>query len=64
MLDESEVQRLKALMEWEAGRSATPKGFPKLPDMPAAQYAQKVKKWKKTHISRIKLVMNSTMTPR
>ncbi len=38
MLDQAEVERIKALMEWEAGRKAPPKGFPKLPDMPAARY--------------------------
>lgn len=38
MLDDAEVARLKALMEWEGRRTAPPKGFPKLPDMPAARY--------------------------
>lgn len=38
MMDQAEIDRLKALMEWEASRSAPPEGFPKLPDMPAARY--------------------------
>jgi len=38
MMDASEVARLRALMEWEATRSAPPDGFPILPDMPAARY--------------------------
>ncbi|MXP30202.1 Rieske 2Fe-2S domain-containing protein [Erythrobacter jejuensis] len=37
-MDAQEVETLKALMEWEAGRSAPPEGFPHLPDMPAARY--------------------------
>ncbi|MEQ8772720.1 MAG: aromatic ring-hydroxylating dioxygenase subunit alpha, partial [Erythrobacter sp.] len=37
-MDASEIARLKALMEWEGRRTAPPRGFPKLPDMPAARY--------------------------
>jgi phenylpropionate dioxygenase-like ring-hydroxylating dioxygenase large terminal subunit len=37
-MDAEEIARLKALMEWEGTRSAPPRGFPKLPDMPAARY--------------------------
>jgi hypothetical protein len=37
-MDQAEVERLKAQMEWEGQRTAPPKGFPKLPDMPAARY--------------------------
>lgn len=38
MMDQAEIERLKALMEWEGRRSGPPEGFPKLPDMPAARY--------------------------
>ena len=38
MMDEAEVARLKALMEWEGTRTAPPEGFPALPDMPAGRY--------------------------
>ena len=38
MMNEEEVARLRALMQWEATRTAPPDGFPKLPDMPAARY--------------------------
>ena len=38
MLDKAEIERIKALMEWEGQRSGPPKGFPKLPDMPAERY--------------------------
>ncbi len=37
-MDQAEVDQFKALMEWEAQRSAPPAAFPKLPDMPAARY--------------------------
>jgi phenylpropionate dioxygenase-like ring-hydroxylating dioxygenase large terminal subunit len=37
-MEQAQVDQLKALMEWEAQRSAPPTGFPKLPDMPAARY--------------------------
>ena len=33
-----EVQKLRALMEFEAARSAPPDGFPTLPDIPAGRY--------------------------
>ncbi|WP_240504441.1 aromatic ring-hydroxylating oxygenase subunit alpha [Tsuneonella mangrovi] len=33
-----EIATLKALMEWEARRTAPPAGFPKLPDLPADRY--------------------------
>lgn len=33
-----EIALLKAMMEWEGGRTAPPQGFPRLPDMPAARY--------------------------
>ncbi len=38
MMDPAEVERLKALMEWEGQRKSPPDGFPRLPDMPAARY--------------------------
>ncbi len=38
MMDPAEVATIKGLMEWEAGRTAPPEGFPHLPDMPAARY--------------------------
>ncbi|TNE58942.1 MAG: aromatic ring-hydroxylating dioxygenase subunit alpha, partial [Sphingomonadales bacterium] len=37
-MDPTEIERLKALMEWEGTRTAPPAGFPRLPDMPAARY--------------------------
>ena len=37
-MDQTEIDRLKAQMEWEGARTAPPKDFPKLPDMPAARY--------------------------
>ena len=37
-MDAAEVERLKAMMEWEGTRTAPPAGFPALPDMPAARY--------------------------
>ncbi len=38
MMDQQTVETIKRLMEWEAGRSAPPEGFPSLPDMPAGRY--------------------------
>ena len=38
MIDESEVARLKAMMEWEGQRTGPPADFPLLPDMPAERY--------------------------
>ena len=38
MIEDTEVARLKRLMEWEGTRTCPPEGFPKLPDMPAARY--------------------------
>lgn len=38
MIDAQEVAHLKAMMEWEGERTAPPKDFPKLPDMPAERY--------------------------
>ena len=38
MMDQQTVDTIKRLMEWEAGRSAPPEGFPSLPDMPAGRY--------------------------
>lgn len=38
MMDQQTVDTIKRLMEWEAGRSAPPDGFPSLPDMPAGRY--------------------------
>ena len=37
-MDAAEVERLKAMMEWEGARTAPPAGFPALPDMPAKRY--------------------------
>ena len=37
-MNQAEIDRYKALMEWEAGRKGPPEGFPDLPDMPAARY--------------------------
>ena len=37
-MDAAEVERLKAMMEWEGARTAPPAGFPALPDMPAGRY--------------------------
>ena len=37
-MDQAEVERIKALMEWEGRRKSPPDGFPELPDMPAARY--------------------------
>ena len=37
-MDSAEIERLKALMEWEGRRTSPPDGFPTLPDMPAARY--------------------------
>jgi phenylpropionate dioxygenase-like ring-hydroxylating dioxygenase large terminal subunit len=38
----SEIETLKAMMEWEGGRTAPPEGFPRLPDMPAERYTSPV----------------------
>lgn len=38
MMGQQTVETIKRLMEWEAGRSAPPEGFPSLPDMPAGRY--------------------------
>ena len=38
MIEAEEIQRLKAMMEWEGQRSSPPRQFPRLPDMPAARY--------------------------
>jgi phenylpropionate dioxygenase-like ring-hydroxylating dioxygenase large terminal subunit len=37
-MDQAEIAALKAMMEWEGGRTAPPEGFPVLPDIPAARY--------------------------
>jgi phenylpropionate dioxygenase-like ring-hydroxylating dioxygenase large terminal subunit len=34
----SEIETLKAMMEWEGRRTAPPEGFPRLPDLPAGRY--------------------------
>ena len=33
-----EIRTLRALMEYEAARTAPPRGFPALPDIPAGRY--------------------------
>jgi phenylpropionate dioxygenase-like ring-hydroxylating dioxygenase large terminal subunit len=38
MMSEQEITRLRALMEWEASRTAPPESFPRLPELPAARY--------------------------
>lgn len=38
MMTGEEIEKLRALMDWEATRTAPPEGFPTLPDMPAARY--------------------------
>ena len=38
MIEAAEVERLKALMEWEGSRTAPPEGFPAFPDLPAGRY--------------------------
>ena len=37
-MNQQEIQTLRTLMEYEASRSAPPKGFPELPDIPAGRY--------------------------
>lgn len=37
-MDQAEIARLRALMDWEGQRTAPPEGFPKLPDLPAGRY--------------------------
>ena len=37
-MDQAEIERIKSLMEWEGNRTSPPKGFPELPDLPAARY--------------------------
>ena len=37
-MDQSYIDQIKRLMEWEAARSAPPEGFPHLPDLPAGRY--------------------------
>lgn len=37
-MNQAEIDRLKALMEWEGARTSPPDDFPVLPDMPAARY--------------------------
>jgi len=37
-VNQQEIQTLRTLMEYEASRSAPPKGFPELPDIPAGRY--------------------------
>lgn len=34
------IQQLRSLMEYEAARTEPPKGFPDLPDIPAAPYVE------------------------
>lgn len=38
MMDQCTIDTIKRLMEWEAGRTAPPEGFPHLPDLPAGRY--------------------------
>jgi phenylpropionate dioxygenase-like ring-hydroxylating dioxygenase large terminal subunit len=38
MFSDSDVRRLRALMEYEAARSAPPERFPALPDLPGGRY--------------------------
>jgi len=37
-MDQNEIQTLRELMEFEAARTAPPKGFPELPDLPGGRY--------------------------
>jgi phenylpropionate dioxygenase-like ring-hydroxylating dioxygenase large terminal subunit len=38
MMDSQQIQTLRRLMEYEAGRRAPPRGFPALPDLPGGRY--------------------------
>ncbi|MFP6816737.1 MAG: hypothetical protein VB949_13865, partial [Pseudomonadales bacterium] len=37
-MNEQEIITLRKLMEYEAGRSEPPEGFPTLPDLPGGRY--------------------------
>ena len=37
-MEQQEIQTLRALMEYEAARTAPPESFPDLPDIPAGRY--------------------------
>jgi phenylpropionate dioxygenase-like ring-hydroxylating dioxygenase large terminal subunit len=37
-MDQNEIRTLRGLMEYEAGRTAPPPGFPALPDLPGGRY--------------------------
>jgi len=51
MMEPQEIETLKRLMEWESRRTAPPKNFPHLPDMPAARYtSQEYHDLERTHI--------------
>ena len=48
---QSYIDQIKRLMEWEAARTAPPKGFPHLPDLPAGRYtSQEYYDLEQTHI--------------
>jgi phenylpropionate dioxygenase-like ring-hydroxylating dioxygenase large terminal subunit len=52
-MDQQEIQTLRKLMEYEAGRNAPPDGFPNLPDLPGGRYTdQRFFDLEKEHIWR------------
>ncbi|MFK7916195.1 MAG: aromatic ring-hydroxylating dioxygenase subunit alpha [Pseudomonadales bacterium] len=52
-MEQPDIERIRALMEFEAGRSAPPEGFPDLPDIPGGRYTdQRFYELEKAHIWR------------
>ena len=37
-MDSAYIDQMKRLMQWEASRTAPPRDFPHLPDLPAGRY--------------------------